>query len=385
MAKRAGPAASGEILTLSFAWPRDLAAEVELKRVSIRDDGRSNPQHVVEARYRLRTESQAGGLRIVSEGLRITRIDGRPEGTPAVTGLGDAEATAALLAPTLRVDAEGRVLEVEGLDELRRRMAAGIAAASPQAAPRAEQIARIALSPERLSEHWASAVESWVGMELELGATYAMEVNEARPGTLEVSERMACFPGGAINRCVQLRLESWLDGEMGTAQLQSQARDLLGQLGAPDLPVEALRSLELRESVELLTEPERLIPHFVRSRRRCTSRSKPGVSGALCRRSTRRSIAIATELMAPLRSDPYGNSRRSAPRRRFPNWRSDQSVARWISASASPCPDQCERTTSGCTWFSEARERRGVTTSTSSSAPSGPKSHTGSRSSGEST
>lgn len=269
-AASAAPAASGEILTLAFAWPRDLTAEVELKRVSIRSDGRSDPQHVVEAHYRLRTESQGGGLRIVSEGLQIARIDGRPEVGPAATGLDDAEVMAALLAPTLRVDAEGSVLEVEGLEAMRRRMAESIAAANPQATPRAEQIARIALSPERLSEHWTSAVEFWIGMELEVGATYEMEVEvagETRPGTLEVSERVACFPGGARGRCVRLLLESWLDPDAGTAQFQSLARDLATQLGASDLPDDTLRSLEQRETVDLLTEPDRLIPHLVRARR----------------------------------------------------------------------------------------------------------------------
>lgn len=260
----AATASAAEELTLSFAWPGDLTAVVDVKRVRFRDDGRSDLERVVEARYRIRTEPQLGGLRIVSEGLQITRVDGRLVMNAAVD---DPEATAALLVPTLRVDAEGKVLEVEGLEGLRRQTAERIAAESPQAAAQAEWIARMALSPEKLTEHWTSAVESWVGMELEVGATYEMEVNEARPGTLEVSERMPCLPGGAAGRCLQLRLESWLDGEAGAAQVGPLARELAAQLGAPELPPDSLRLVEMREVVELVTEPERLVPHLVRTRR----------------------------------------------------------------------------------------------------------------------
>ena len=49
--------------------------------------------------------------------------------------------------------------------------------------------------------------------------------------------------------------------------IQSAARELAGQLGAGELPADAALSVEMREEVELVTEPERLVPHFVRVRR----------------------------------------------------------------------------------------------------------------------
>jgi hypothetical protein len=58
------------------------------------------------------------------------------------------ELSAALIAPTLRVDAEGKVLEVEGSEELRRQTAERIAAASPQA-PREPSGSRGWRSPPR--------------------------------------------------------------------------------------------------------------------------------------------------------------------------------------------------------------------------------------------
>lgn len=258
---------AGDALTLAFGWPTDLAAVVDVKRLNVRDDGRTNPEHLVELRYRLRTEPYPGALRIVSEGVQVTSIDGRTSSGSSLDGVEGAEATVVALAPTLRVDADGTVLEVEGLEALRRQTAERIAAASPRARAQADRIAQLTITPEKLSEHWAAAVESWVGMEVELGASYEMEVNEARPGTLEVSERVPCFEGASDTLCVRLRLESWLDPDAGAAEFQSAARGVLAQLGGPELPLDALRSVELRETIDLVTEPERLIPHFVRVRR----------------------------------------------------------------------------------------------------------------------
>jgi hypothetical protein len=42
---------------------------------------------------------------------------------------------------------------------------------------------------------------------------------------------------------------------------------MIAQLGAPELPAHAIVAVEMREELELLTEPERLIPHLVRTRR----------------------------------------------------------------------------------------------------------------------
>ena len=73
----------------------------------------------------------------------------------------------------------------------------------------------------------------------------------------------------------------------------------------------------------------------------------------------------------------------TAERTRPVTCRSDQDVTRWIASRASPCPDQCERTTSGWTWFI-TRESAAESTTRSSSQPKGPKRISGSRSIGES-
>lgn len=271
----AGPGADpggelpGEALTLRFAWPADLRADVEVKRVRVRQGEREESSRVIEARYRLRTEAQPDALRIVSEHLKITSTDGRAVSGPPLDWIHGADPTLAALAPTLRIDGEGTLLEVEGIEALRRQTAERIAQASPQAASRAARIAEMAITPETLAEHWGAAVESWVGLEVEPGARYDMEVNDARPGTLEVSERVACFDGDEGTGCLRLRLESRLDAADDAAQQQirSAARELAGELGGGELPADTALSVELREEIELVTEPERLVPHFVRVRR----------------------------------------------------------------------------------------------------------------------
>ena len=259
----------GEALALRFAWPPELSADVEVKRLRVREGEREASSRLIEARYRMRTEPRPDSLRVVSEDLRVTSVDGRATSESLGDGKEGADAAIAALAPTLRVDAEGHVLEVEGLEALRRQTAERLAQASPQAAAQAARIAELTITPEALSEHWGAAVESWVGLEVEPGARYDMEVNDARPGTLEISERVACFEGDADTGCLRLRLESWLDADEGAAQqqIQSAGRELVGQLGGGELPADAAVSVEVREEIELVTEPERLVPHFVRVRR----------------------------------------------------------------------------------------------------------------------
>ena len=75
------------------------------------------------------------------------------------------------------------------------------------------------------------------------------------------------FPGAEERPWIRLRLESWPEGDAGTAERQSALRDVLPQLGAAEFPAEAIKAVEMREELDLRTEPVRLVPHFVRTRR----------------------------------------------------------------------------------------------------------------------
>ena len=115
------PAAS-EVQTLTFAWPDDLEADVEVRTVRIQDDGRARSERAIDARYRLRSEPRGESLRIVSEGLTLASVDGQPQ-TQRPADTADDPAGAALLAPTVLVHRDGTLLEVEGIPELRREVA----------------------------------------------------------------------------------------------------------------------------------------------------------------------------------------------------------------------------------------------------------------------
>ena len=262
---RASDEAAGEALTLAFAWPRDLAAEVEVERIRIQQDQRGETKRVIRARYRVRSEPQADALRVVSEDPRVTSIDGRAVSDSAAGGTERAKATLGPLAPTLRVDHDGRVLEVEGLEALRQQAVQAVARATPRVALQADEIARTAITPEKLSEHWVAAVQRWVGLEVQLGTTHELQLEDGRPGTLEVSQRVTCFPGAQESRCIRLRLASSREGDAGSAELRSTFLELLSQIGAS--PADASLAVETHEELEVRTEPERLVPHFVRMRR----------------------------------------------------------------------------------------------------------------------
>jgi hypothetical protein len=138
---------------LSFAWPADLQGEVFARTAKIRSDGRERPERSVETRHRIRTEPHERGLRVVAEDLQILRVDGQDR--PMTAPMSDPNML--FLAPTLVVGKSGEVLEVEGLDALRRSIAER-AAASPTTAERAGQVAAIAASQDRVTAHWNSAV-----------------------------------------------------------------------------------------------------------------------------------------------------------------------------------------------------------------------------------
>jgi hypothetical protein len=268
--EREAPSATGEARTLTFAWPEDLEADVEVRKLRSGNNGRSRFERVIEGRYRLRTEPRGDALRVASEGLELTNLDGQRQTKSPADAIDDAAASV-LLAPTLLVDRDGTLREVEGIQELRRQVAERIAAKlAPEMADRAEGIAARVLSQEKLSELWSTAVETWIGMEVEPGEAYETEVEEggySRPGSLEVSEPIACASGEGDSPCLRLVLETWLNGENGDPSVVSSARELFAELGAA-LPEDAsIRMTEWRDTVELVTEPERLIPHRVRWRR----------------------------------------------------------------------------------------------------------------------
>ena len=123
----------------------------------------------------------------------------------------------------------------------------------------------------QLSETWNVSVAMWIDAEPELGEVYQLEFEEPHPmapqimlpQTLEFSlqGREPCKRGGKERRCVRLSVTSTPD----PAKLGEATMAILQQFnGGQPLPDEALASMKemsMREDIDLVTEPDTLIPH----------------------------------------------------------------------------------------------------------------------------
>jgi hypothetical protein len=264
-ADRLAPVAETPSEQLTYAWSAGMAAEVFVRTTRIRADGREQPQRSIETRHRIRTEPHPRGLRVVADAFEILRIDGREASGPTPFD----HPAAAFLAPTLVVGGDGQVVEVEGLAALRASLAAR-AAGDAKSGVRAERVAELAASPERLTAHWAHAVGLWIGRTVKPGKVYAVvsrSGGESRPASIHVSEPVRCFEEDPVPRCLRLVLESSSSGREGRKETRDRVRALSSELGVADLPVDAIRSAEELETISVVTEPERLVPHSVQVRR----------------------------------------------------------------------------------------------------------------------
>jgi hypothetical protein len=254
-----------EPVVLRVAWPEDLTARVEVRVRRVRDSGAGSTEKSVEARYTLRSEPHPFGLRIAAEALEILRADGKP-----YHGFVDPASDPALLylASSFVVDEQGAVVEVEGIEALRKEVSEGLAGHVTSA--QREAVARLAANESRIVQHWMHGVAQWVGMELEPGATYEAELEDGfttSPGLLKVSEPIACSEDDPEPRCVRLRVTSELGGAVGAESQQAQFRAVTGMLGVEGLPADVIQAFESSDTTEVVVEPESLVPHRIFTRR----------------------------------------------------------------------------------------------------------------------
>lgn len=282
----APPAARGpEVVTLRFAWPAPLAAEVSFRHTRRRTGA---PASVFTAQWRQVAEREATGWRISTAG---TRWAGEAPFPAEVAG----EALEASERLVQRIAPGGEFQELENADALRPVLArvydeAGIPEAQAQ---RAVTLAEAGARAEA-EELWNLSVGFWIDAELELGEPYVMG-GEAElpllPGaraaqSIEflVRRRVPCAAGERAARCVEVLLRATPDREALRRSARAIEARLLGAGGrhAPQPPprhedpparptveeaaaVEAPRPPELTAESELVlvTDPATLLPRRV--------------------------------------------------------------------------------------------------------------------------
>jgi hypothetical protein len=238
--------ATGELIDLHFAWPVGLTAQVEYQQ-----EGEARTPHgpesiVFRSSHRMRVEQAEEGIRVVHDEFSLQPVtsaegaksSGRtgpqdPLETEPAGQVGD-------LLPDLIVDRTGNLLRIGGTDRLRQealeRMATGTEQ-SPESRARLEHWIAHAVSDVELTERakrdWSALVSFWVGARLPVGVTESPAANGGAASRVSVTPRVPCDAGDRSSRCVRIELET---------------------RPAP----------ELRHTILLVTEPERLVPHELR-------------------------------------------------------------------------------------------------------------------------
>jgi hypothetical protein len=220
------PKAKPEVVTLGFAWPTVLGADVTYRWTRTSTGKPAQGVTVV------------GRLNVAPEGenLRVEYADWKREPTGR-TATGEPPVAPEKLVDV--VDKRGALVRIDG------------------EAP--------ALVKTVAARTWQMLVGSWAGVELKVGKEYVATVEGPVPvvpgGKLKTTlrfrvERLLDCPGSPVAKCVELKLRSEPDHK-SMAKLAAAMTPGEKDKGAPN-------SSDILEGVEeatLVTEPDRLIPH----------------------------------------------------------------------------------------------------------------------------
>jgi hypothetical protein len=198
----------------------------------------------------MRVEQADEGTRVVHDEFSLeplTSAEGA-KGTHSSPEAPDTEPDGQVgdLLPDLIVDHTGKLLRIEGLERLRTealaRMSAGVEE-TPESRARLERWIARTVSESALTQRalrdWSALVSAWAGAQLAVGvASLRAAGGGSAPGApssgqISVTPRVPCYDDDRAKGCVRIELETH---------------------PAP----------EVRNTVLLITEPDRLVPHDLR-------------------------------------------------------------------------------------------------------------------------
>jgi hypothetical protein len=259
------PAPTAPTVTLRFAWPDGSTAHVRSTLIKDRGDKVQRS----EQRYRVHTQRDAAGLRIVEDAGELLASEGH---SPAEQNLLQAFGTASM---TSRVSPDGEFLEVEDASGYVERVRAALKTQLPaDQYAGVEQIVTTELLQGSAAARWNERVGMWIGSpELELGAVYEFR-STARlplPGQPEVAmltrfsaKSIVPCREGLEARCVEIETTQAPD----PADLERAVREMMAKVAGSGLPPFKIEKLDTTVSMTLVTDPSTLLPyHFDRKKR----------------------------------------------------------------------------------------------------------------------
>ncbi|HSN93096.1 MAG TPA: hypothetical protein VLS93_17830 [Anaeromyxobacteraceae bacterium] len=248
-----------EGVALRFAWPDRVEARVELRR-SRREPGR--PDSVFTASFSTRAVREGARIRIST---RDTSWNGDlpfPEGF-ARQALRASESVVEVL------DVRGRFVGLDGLEAMRPVLSKilDLAEVPPDRAGRAVELALAAMRSET-EELWNVQAGFWIGADLEVGETYAMQAEAAVPFLpasrarhevrFSARRRVPCAAREAEPRCVELLLRATPEAA-ALARGEAEAVAALGPGAGVD--ADEVREVEAESEALVVAEPSTLVPH----------------------------------------------------------------------------------------------------------------------------
>lgn len=274
-------AGRADTVSLRFAWPPGMEAQINTTRVQVQTSGTTDSMSA-SAQYRMHVASHPEGLIVSYDGF----VFPPPDDTTDVAQLNSLASQAAAMVPKVVVDTAGRFVRIEDVATVRARLDTLMTEmlepeeAAAARATLATMITEAALSGLAAQE-WNVIVGRWTGEDLVMGTEYAFEEQTALPmlpgaavtmvSHFNVARRTSCDDSAAGEDCVEIRLVSRPDPDEVT-QLLTQFTEQL--LATPGLGI-AFESFEMLNEIVLVTEPSTLRPHRVR-----ISKSMKGVVSA---------------------------------------------------------------------------------------------------------
>jgi hypothetical protein len=260
------PAAPTRDVSLRFAWPRSLEAQVVYRRLFARTDG---AERTFTARY---TEKASRG----EDDIRIASSATRWEGEVLYPADEVRPAMRASEAVIQRVGLDGAFAGLENGDALRPVLQRIYEAAGLTDDESDQAIARVeAAMVEEARAGWNLAVGFWIGAELDFGRAWEKDVDAPvwlvpalvvkNRFRMEARRRVPCSASERRARCVELTLHS----EPDRAALPALTRAIVAKLAGEGqaLPPGEISEVGLSTDLTLVTEPSTLVPHNVVWRR----------------------------------------------------------------------------------------------------------------------
>lgn len=169
--------------------------------------------------------------------------------------------------PALRVDGTGVVTDILGFDRLLARMTAAL----PVEDPARGQLLDMFSSPElrqlladRVTDDWEAWVGAWVGVEVAPGQTVEFTTETEAYGQLIPTSVRIEHLGveGDDAKLVRLRLRSRMSGPELVKALRGALEAMSQTFGTPADEAERVQSAAKSTEIELLTDPDTLLPHY---------------------------------------------------------------------------------------------------------------------------